>query len=222
MKILNLKIKDASNETVRDIEFKEVGISFIYGDIQEPKNLGATINSLGKTLLIKCIDYIYGANEDPKIIKDMIYGYVLEAIIKYRNVNYLIRRTLGNSEEILINNKPYSLTNYKLFFDIKRSLCGKQLIVNKKANEISYRTNPNKDDVINFLTLLSLNDILQSIDEIYSAQDAIKDYKKNKQDLIAFYGDFDLKQIDEEIYFVDKEVKRLTHELDIISQKISV
>ena len=220
MKILNLKIKNSSNETIRDIEFNEVGVSFIYGDIQEPKNLGATINSLGKTLLAKCIDYIYGANEDPKIIKDVIHGYVLEAVIKYKNVDYIIRRTLGNSEEILINNEPYPLTDYKLFFDIKRSMCGKQLIINKKANEISYRTHPNKDDVVNFLKLLSLNDILQSIDEIYSAQDAIKDYKKNKQDLITFYGDFDLKQIDEEIYFVDKEVKRLTHELDIVSQKI--
>lgn len=220
MKILNLKIKNLSNETIRDIEFNEVGVSFIYGDVQEPKNLGATINSLGKTLLAKCIDYIYGANEDPKIIKDVIHGYVLEAVIKYRNVHYMIRRTLGNSEKIMINNEPYPLTDYKLFFDIKRSMCVKQLIINKKANEISYRTNPNKDDVLNFLKLLSLKDILQSIDEIYSAQDAIREYKKNKQELITFYGNFDLKQIDEEIYFVDKEVKRLINELDSISQKI--
>jgi len=220
MKILKLKIKNVLNETIRDIEFNEVGISFIYGDIQEPKNLGATINSLGKTLLLKCIDYIYGANEDPKIIKEAINGFVLEAIIKHKNVEYLIMRTLGNSDEILINNEAYSLTDYKHFFDIKRSMYGKQLIINKKANEISYRTNPSKDDVVNFLALLNLNDILKNVDAIYFAQDAIKAYKKNKQDLVAFYGNFDLKQIDEEIYFVDKEVKRLTHELDIISQKI--
>ncbi len=97
---------------------------------------------------------------------------------------------------------------------------GKQIIVTKKANEISYRSNPDKEDVINLLDLLGLNDIIKSVNNIYCTQDKIKAYKKNKEDLVAFYGDFDLKEIDEEIYFIDKEVKRLTHELDIISQKI--
>lgn len=220
MKILKIKINNSLNETIRDIEFKEVGVSFIYGDIQEPKNLGATINSLGKTLLLKCIDYIYGANEDSKVIKSVIHGYVLEAIVKHKNVKFVVRRTLGNSEEIYLNNVPYSLTDYRQFFGIKRSMYGKQIIVTKKANEISYRSNPDKEDVINLLDLLGLNDIIKSVNNIYCTQDKIKAYKKNKEDLVAFYGDFDLKEIDEEIYFIDKEVKRLTHELDIISQKI--
>lgn len=220
MKILKFKIKDKLGEIIRDIEFARVGISFIYGDIQDPKNLGATINSLGKTLLIKCIDYIYGANEDSKIIKEDIHGYVLEAVIEYENKEYIIKRILGTSEEILINDKPYGLTEYKEFFNIKRSVYGKQIIVNKKVSEISYRTNPNKDDYINFLNLLGLNDIIKSIEEIYNSQDTIKSYKKNKLELINFYGDFDLSQIDEEIYFVDKEVKRLTDQLDVISKKI--
>lgn len=220
MKILKFKIKDKLGEIIRDIEFARVGISFIYGDIQDPKNLGATINSLGKTLLIKCIDYIYGANEDSKIIKEDIHGYILEAVIEYENKEYIIKRILGTSEEILINDKPYSLTEYKEFFNIKRSVYGKQIIVNKKVSEISYRANPNKDDFVNFLNLLGLNDIIKSIEEIYNSQDTIKSYKKNKLELINFYGDFDLKQIDEEIYFVDKEVKRLTDQLDVISKKI--
>lgn len=220
MKILKFKIKDKSGEIIRDIEFVRVGISFIYGDIQDPKNLGATINSLGKTLLIKCIDYIYGANEDSKIIKEDIHGYILEAVIEYENKEYIIKRILGTSEEILINDKPYGLTEYKEFFNIKRSVYGKQIIVNKKVSEISYRANPNKDDFVNFLNLLGLNDIIKSIEEIYNSQDTIKSYKKNKLELINFYGDFDLSQIDEEIYFVDKEVKRLTDQLDVISKKI--
>lgn len=220
MKILKFKIKDKLGEIIRDIEFARVGISFIYGDIQDPKNLGATINSLGKTLLIKCIDYIYGANEDSKIIKEDIHGYILEAVIEYENKEYIIKRILGTSEEILINDKPYGLTEYKEFFNIKRSVYGKQIIVNKKVSEISYRANPNKDDYVNFLNLLGLNDIIKSIEEIYNSQDTIKSYKKNKLELINFYGDFDLSQIDEEIYFVDKEVKRLTDQLDVISKKI--
>lgn len=170
--------------------------------------------------MLKCIDYIFGANEDPKIVKEEIHGYVLDAVVKFNGENYSIRRTLGNSEEIFVNENLYPLTDYKLFFNIKRGMYGKQFIINKKANEISYRTNPSKDDVLNYLDLLKLTEIIKSIQEIYESQDRIKEYKKNKQDLISFYGDFDIKQIDEEIYFVEKEVKRLTKELNNVSQKI--
>ncbi|MPQ31264.1 DUF2326 domain-containing protein [Clostridium estertheticum] len=220
MKILKLVIKDPSNQVIRDIDFEEFGVSFIYGDIQEPKNLGATINSLGKTLLIKCIDYIYGSNEDPKIIKSRIHGYTLEATVKYKDIEYKVIRILGKSNEIIINDAPYSLTDYKNFFNIKRSIIGKQFIINKKSNIISYNTNASKYDVVDFLFLLGLNNLLETIESIYSSQDAVKKYKNNKVDLVKFYGDFDLKQIDEEIYFVDKEVDRLNSQMGKISSKI--
>lgn len=192
----------------------------IYGDIQDPKNLGATINSLGKTLLLKCIDYIFGANEDSSIIKEAIHKYKLEAIVLNNGENYVINRILGDSEFIYINNKEYTLTDYKNYFGIKRSLYGKQFILKKKSSEISFRTNPSKDDVISCLELLSLTEILDDINNIYESQDRIKTLKKNKKDLVSFYGDFDVKQIDEEIYFIDKEVKKVTAELKSISKKI--
>lgn len=220
MKILNLKIKSKDGQIIRDIDFVEDGITFIYGDIQDPKNFGATINSLGKTLLIKFIDYIYGANEDKTIVKDLLYGYILEAAIIYNGKNYRIIRTLGNSDEILVNNEPKTLNDYKMFFHIKRSRISKQLLVTKKVSNISYRKYPNKDDVIDFIYLLGLTNILESIEKIYSAQDAIKIYKQNKEELVKFYGDFNVKEIDEEIYFIDKEVKRVTKEVDEIATKI--
>src|SRR5699024_12134957 len=100
MKILKLEIIDPQSKLVRSISFKEVGVSYIYGDIQDPKNLGATINSLGKTLLLKCIDYIFGANEDSSIIKEAIHKYKLEAIVLNNGENYVIHRILGDSEFI--------------------------------------------------------------------------------------------------------------------------
>lgn len=220
MKIVKLMIKSKEEQIIRDIDFVEDGITFIYGDIQEPKNLGATINSLGKTLLIKFIDYIYGANEDKTIVKELLNGYVLHAIIKKDGETYNIIRTLGNSNEILINNEPKTLTEYKQIFDIKRSRISKQLLVNKKVSNISYRKHPNKDDIIDFIYLLGLTDILESIEKIYFAQDDIKIYKQNKNELVKFYGDFNIKEIDEEIYFIDKEVERLTKEVDKIATKI--
>lgn len=219
MKILQLKIKNPLGEIIQDIYFKKVGVSFIYGDIQIPENLGATINSLGKTLLLKCIDYIFGSKEDPDIIKKEIHNYELEAVILYKEKQYIVRRILGNSE-FNVDNVLYTLTEYRDLFGIRRSLYNKQFILKKKSSEISYRSNPSSEDVISYLELLQLSDIIEDIKIIYATQDKIKNLKNNKKDLISFYGDFNVKQIDEEIYFVDKEVDRLSKELEKISEKV--
>uniref|UniRef100_UPI003F495FC6 DUF2326 domain-containing protein n=1 Tax=Niallia taxi TaxID=2499688 RepID=UPI003F495FC6 len=220
MKIKRLVISTPTQDVIRDIKFNEVGTSFIFGDIQDPKNTKGTINSLGKTLLIKLIDYIFGANEDQTIIKNTIHGYILNATVKHNNSDYNIHRELGNSEKIYINSIPYTLGEYKHFFNIDRGKISKQLLVSKKASDISYRSNPSKDDVVNFLQLLGFEKMLNGIINIYDAQDKIKEYKKNRNELISFYGDIDSKQINEEIYFVDKEVERLTSKLKEISGKI--
>lgn len=221
MKILNLKIRDRDNNIVRDIDFSEEGISFIYGDIQVPENKRATINSLGKTLLIKFIDYIYGANEDTSIVKEVLNGYTLDAIVKYNNKNHHVVRVLGNSEEIIVDGAPpKTLGEYKNFFNIKRSRVSKQILVSKKLNKIGHRKHPNKDDVVDFIYFLGMENLIESIEKIYESQDLIKIYKQSKEELVKFYGDIDVKEIDEEIYFIDKEVERLTKELGEISDKI--
>ena len=69
MKILNLKIVSPANEIIRDVDFNYNGISFIYGNIQMPEDKTSTINSLGKTLFLKMIDFIFGANNDKEIMK---------------------------------------------------------------------------------------------------------------------------------------------------------
>lgn len=220
MKILELIIKNPQGKPIEDIKFNEVGVSFIYADIQNPANLKGTINSLGKTLLLKFIDYIFGANEDLAMVKEPIHGFKLEATVKYEGKYFTVVRTLGNSDEMYIDGKGYSLSEYKDFFQLKRRLLGKQIILSKKSTEISQRTNAGKDDVISCLELLNLKDILEEIGNIYDSQDRIKELKTNKKELVSFYGDFDVKQIDEEIYFIDKEVERLTTELEKISNKI--
>ena len=220
MKISELIIKNPQGKAIEDIKFNEVGVSFIYADIQNPANLKGTINSLGKTLLLKFIDYIFGANEDLAMVKEPIHGFKLEATVKHEGKYFTVARTLGNSDEMYIDGKGYSLSEYKDFFQLKRRLLGKQIILSKKSTEISQRTNAGKDDVISCLELLNLKDILEEIGNIYDSQDRIKELKTNKKELVSFYRDFDVKQIDEEIYFIDKEVERLTTELEKVSNKI--
>ena len=220
MKILNLKIKSPSDELIRDISFNESGISFIYGDIQEPMNKKATINSLGKTLLLKFIDYIFGANEDKKAIGEELNGYVLEAVVKHKNKQYRVKKSIGVESGIWIEDKMYPLTDYKIFFEIERSLYAKQNILNKKNTEISYRTTPNKNDVTACLQLLNLIDMVDDVEEIYKSQDRVADLKKQKAEIISYYGSWNVDEIDEEIYYVDKEVSRLKDEIKKISDKI--
>ena len=160
MKILELKIKNPLGKEIKSIKFKEKGINYIFGDVQEPKNKKATINSLGKTLLLKFIDYIFGSNEDSKIIKEKIKGYILEAIILVQNEKIKVKRILGNSKEITVNNEIYSLNEYKKFFLINRSLYTKQIILSKKNNEISNRDKASEDDVLSVLKLLNLEKIV--------------------------------------------------------------
>ena len=220
MKIINLKIFNSLGEMIRDIDFDENGISFIYGDIQEPKNKKATINSLGKTLLLKFLDYILGANEDNKAVGEVLAGYKIRAIVLFENKKYVVTRILGDSTSILIGNTAYSLTDYKTFFGINRSLYSKQIILTKKNTEISFRTSPDKNDVIPCLKLLGLIKMIDDVEGIYAAQDRISDLKKQKKEIVSYYGNWDIKQIDEEIYYVDKEVVRLQNELSKISNKI--
>lgn len=220
MKILNLKIMNPLGEIIRDIDFNENGVSFIYGDIQEPKNKKATINSLGKTLLLKFVDYIFGANEDSKAVSEELKGYKIKASVLFRDKKYIVNRTIGDSKNILIGNKEYTLTDYKTFFEIDRSLYGKQIILSKKSTEISLRSSPNKADVVSCLYLLGLINMVDDVKGIYVSQDRISDLKKQKKEIVSYYGGWNIEQIDEEIYYIDKEVARLQTDLTKISNKI--
>lgn len=220
MKILELKIKDSLGKEKNKIKFKEKGINYIFGDIQEPENKKATINSLGKTLLLKFIDYIFGANEDSKIIKEKIKGYTLEAVILVENKKIKVKRILGNSKEITVNDEIYSLSEYKKIFSINRSLYTKQIILSKKNNEISNRDKASEDDVLSVLKLLNLKDIVNNIKNIYTLQNNIKDLKKSKQNLLSLYSKSNTEEIDKEIFFIDKEVEKKEIELEKISNKI--
>lgn len=220
MKILNLKIINKENHVVRDINFNENGVSYIYGDIQDPKNKKGTTNSLGKTLLLKFINYIYGANEDTSIGKSELKGYTLEAIIKRDEKEEFVSRVIGNSKEIILNNKSVSLTKYKELLNIDRGIYSKQIIINKKSNIISNNSNANKDDNINFISLLNIDKVIENIEKIYKSQDNIKNLKQNKSELIMLYENVDADKIDEEIYFVDKEVKKLEGQIEEVSNRI--
>lgn len=220
MKILKLKIIDKNQIIIRDISFAEKGISYIYGDIQDPKNKKGTSNSLGKTLLLRFINYIYASNNDNLINKGELEGYKLEAVITKDGKKHIVSRIIDDSKQITLNGECMSLTDYRKELDISRSIYSKQIIIIKKGNIIGVNSSANKDDNINFITLLKLDRLIDNVKNIYFSQDSIKNLKNNKTELISFYDGIDEDKIDEEIYFVDKETEKLESQLEEVSNRI--
>jgi len=220
MKILKLIISNPSNEKIREIEFNETGTSVIYGQITKPNENKETSNSIGKTLLLKFIDYIFGANEDHSIVKKEIDDWHLEAIIKYEHENYIVNRTLGSSE-LKINGTTYQLTDYKNFFNIKRSIYTKQIFIKQKSNIISSRSEPVLEDYESFLSLLDLNNLASVTNEYYKVQDKLKDLTKLEKELLGVLGNIKQKEIKETIFLTNQNVQEKEKQIIELNNKIA-
>ena len=143
MKISNLKIFDIDSNLVQDIDFNINGLSYVLGDIVAPKDNNKTSNSIGKTLLLKLVDYILGAKEDKNIIKDAIKQYKIQATVFFNEQIYTVERTLGVPNSIYIDGELTSLENYKKFFEIERSLITRQVVLQSKQNIIIFLPHTN-------------------------------------------------------------------------------
>lgn len=224
MKILELNIMSPSDELIRKIVFNESGLTFIYGDIKRPEDRTSTINSLGKTLLLKMIDYLLGANNDSSIMKEAIHGYYLDARIKYNDKLHHVKRIIGKSDSsIYINGKIKDLTEYKDFFGIMRQDYDKQVILTAKSSLVSLRQNPTITDFETILGMLRLDQLIKDIKDIYITQDKIKRFKQNKKDLIStFEGRLkkNNETIEQRIYLIDKKEEELRKEMAVMAEKI--
>lgn len=224
MKILEIKIMSPTEEPVRKVKFKKNGLTFIYGDIKRPENRTSTINSLGKTLLLKMIDYLLGANNDSAIMKEAIHGYYLDAKVQFNNDNYNVKRIIGTTDpSIFINGAEKSVTEYRDFFGIKRQDYDKQVILTPKSSLVSLRQNPSISDFETILRMLSFDDLNKEIKNIYKTQDDIKRFKKNKQDLISSFEN-NLKKnnetIEQRIYLIDKKAEEYKKVIEDMAKKI--
>lgn len=220
MKILKLTIKNPSQEVIREVEFEEKGLSVIYGNVSKPNDDKETSNSIGKTLFLKFIDYILGANESSEIVKSDIHGWILEAVVKYNNSTKNVRRILGNSE-LEIEGEKYSINEYKDKFQIERSLLSKQIFLNQKVNLIGNRSDASKDDFIALLKLLNLADVSDETNEYYLIQDNIKDIKKFEKKFMTLFKGREIEEIEERIFLLNKEIDEKENKLQEIEKNIS-
>ena len=204
------------------VSLLKVWLIFIDVYKRQPDDKSKTSNSLGKSLLLKFIDYILGANNDDKIVPKVLNGYKLIALVEFKNIEYEVIRILGDTKRILINEEAYELTEYKKFFKIDRTLFRNQIILTTRKNLInSYSTNPNKEEMISFLKLIGINPvIIEDTDKIYSIQDEIKNLKNSKKEFLVILDELEEKKIKEQVFYLEKEIKKLEDSLKEIDNKI--
>jgi len=185
MKILDLKILSDNGQLQKHIEFNEKGLSVIYGNILEEGNSKQTNNSLGKTTLLKMIDYIFGANSDKTIIKTTLKNYELIAKVKFENRTYEVRRIINIegkqgdfSDKIYIGDSEYKLDDYKDFFKLERKFISPQVLLSQKTNPIfCYNKTPTQQDYSIFLEMTNMNSFAGAVDKLYKEQKKLSEEK---------------------------------------------
>lgn len=216
MKILNLKIYNPERKEIRNIDFKTAGASVIYGKITQPTKKKKTTNSIGKTLLLKFIGYIFGKKEKKTDYSEKIKGWHLEAKVLHQGQEYTVKRTLGDTSTIKINDESYSYNNYIKFLNVDQRQNSRQILLSRRQGIISdVSPKPTKDETTTVLKLLKLNNVIDLFINMRNTQEkvkAISDYSKRFEN--------DLKDLKEKEFLLEQEKNKKTTELDELSKRI--
>ena len=132
MKILNMKIYDPHENELRNINFNSSGASIIFGKITQPSEKKKTTNSIGKTLLLRFVGYIFGKKEKKTDYSEKIRGYHIQAIVSFQGNEYIVDRTLGDNKSIKINGQNYTYNKYLNFFNIDVRQTSKQIMLKRR------------------------------------------------------------------------------------------
>lgn len=219
MKILNLKIFNNKSEELRSIDFDEIGVSYILGNVEKPKDKTKTSNSIGKTLLLKFIDYIYGSNEfiDKELLKNL-NNFRIKATVKYNGKIYDVLRII-NDKNIYINKIPYKITDYRQFFNLNRALLEKQIALQPRQSIISILPHATEKDYKAILTLLKLTEICKIVTDVYNIQEKLSSNKSKCSDYISVLN-LNEKEIDNYLFLNSKNIEILNSKIDSIKDEI--
>lgn len=231
MKILKVEIFSPNLEKLREVEFRDKGLSIIYGDVEKPKSENETSNSIGKTVLLKIVNVILGTKNSGKDTIKGLEGFIIKAKVKKDAVKYDVEITIGNSKKYYIDGINYTLTKYKEKFNINRSFYNKQTMLDKRKGLLSsIAKKPNKDDISVILKLLYLENvesIFMKIKKMQNEIELINKYNNNFKDDISclereqFNNEMKKKQVDEELDVLNERIKtlKLADNISTIAQK---
>ncbi len=231
MKILKIEIFSPKLEKLREVKFRENGLSVIYGDVEKPKSENETSNSIGKTILLKIVNVVLGTKNSGKDTIKGLEGFIIKAKVKKDAVEYDVEITIGDSKRYYIDGEKYNLTKYKEKFNINRSYYSKQTMLDKRKGLLSsISKKANKDDISVILKLLYLENVESIFMKIKKMQDEIElinKYNNNFKDDISqlerenFNNEMKKKQIDEELNILNDRIQtlKLSDNISEIAQK---
>jgi len=216
MKILNLKILKPDDEQIRDIDFKENGASIIWGKVEKPAATQETTNSIGKTLLLRFIGYIFGKQERKGQYDKTIRGWKLIAIVSYKGKQHYVEKILGDNKSMNVDGQRKKYQDYLTFFAIDSGLSAKQILYTRRQNIISEKNiHPTEADTISSLKLLNVTNVINLYTELKKLQGKVKvltGYKREFKD--------DLIRLKEQKFICEQEQKQLKKELATVSNKL--
>jgi len=117
-------IKVYSNKkSFRTVEFNPSGLNFIIAKQKNPEKSddGKTYNGVGKSLLVRIINFCLGASKDYYTsFCEKLNGWEFYLDFKIGILNFTSKRSTDDPQNIILNEEKYSLEKYK---DILAGLC---------------------------------------------------------------------------------------------------
>lgn len=121
----------ANNPNFKEVKFFKNGVNIIKG-VQISNDRKKTYNGVGKSLLIKLIDFCLGCSEVKDLKKLTNWEFFLE--VEINGINYIFSRETNNQKIIKINSIEYDLNSFKTFLE------NKLFISSQLFDNFSYRT----------------------------------------------------------------------------------
>lgn len=220
MKILKITYKKVENdEVVNEVSFNTQGLSIVLGKIENKTNLKETTNGVGKSIIMKTINYIYGANNDESIYSKL-GDYYFDATIRINNCTHVVRRYLKQNGEIYFNGRPITLEEYKEKIGTDRSEIRKLILLGPRNMVCETPGAPyNSNDLTAIFKIIGLKTLSELIANIKSKQDEIAKIRKTNTQLLELM-DVDAKQIEERRIKNKNELDQIRLEEEAIKEKI--
>lgn len=227
LKIKKLEIFNSSEATsvpVQSIDFNIKGVSVIFGDVTKPKESKKTSNSLGKTLLLHMIDFMFGANYSSFFAVPELSSIVLKATLFFDGNELIVKRFLlkEKSKIIELDGREITLDEYKAKLNIDRSLYGQQVNFEEKVSLVKSggKGQPSLNDYRSFLNLLDLKNVSNYVENIYNSQNDLK--ATNKLISLSSGGQKNKKKdFKNQAFILGMEREELEQKLSVEKNKLS-
>lgn len=137
----------ANKSSFKEIHFNRTGLNIVKGK-RINTDQKATYNGVGKSLLIRIIDFCLGSNHIKGFEKLKDWEFKLE--IEINKTIYSVSRTTKEQDKIRLNDIEYTLTSYREF------LMGKIFPMGKNYKELTYRSlisrfiRPSKESYVSY------------------------------------------------------------------------